>query len=640
MRNLFLLIGLFAAVAVSAKDRVIVNPAYEFTTSGIYNISRVESGKAELRLHIRVESIPRKVNDWIKSELAKAKRKTLMNVEAGEFFEKDTARLIGYIKGYDPLAGFSTGLISAGNELTMEDSPAVIQIHEDGRFEGTIPMNYPVYLEVWFNKLSVSCYLEPGQTLSMILDWEEFLAAARRSDILHKCTDIKFEGVGAAINKELTSFNAKLPKMPYEQAYAEHDKKTPAEFKVFYGELLADYTGTYKRLLDTEALSERTKVILQNSYKIMYATYLFEYESNYGYTHKDAKLPPEFYDFLQDIPMNEKRLISTPNFGTFINRLEFASPFNKASFNNYRHDMQPDMDFLGYLYYDLKMPKTPEDSLYLEAMASMNVKLTLPDVTEEERKKLTGDFMNTFKQHAKYLADYQKKHIDVIKRPSESNLMRWEAMDSIYRFELKLSPGILYDVIKVREMELMFGRFMNDDKNDAQFFLSQQKSHIQDDFLKAEAERIFQKNFPPEKPVAYELPDTKEAKIFKELIAPFKGKILFVDFWATTCGPCIYNIKNNKEQREKYRDSKDVDFIFVTADDESPLDNYNKFVAEQELVNTYRLNADDFRYLRQLFKFIGIPRYIFIDREGKVLNDNANSYQFEYDLKKILENER
>jgi hypothetical protein len=110
-----------------------------------------------------------------------------------------------------------------------------------------------------------------------------------------------------------------------------------------------------------------------------------------------------------------------------------------------------------------------------------------------------------------------------------------------YLNELHLKPGIVYDVIKVRELNYLFGDYMKDDKNDAQFFLSQQKSHIQDAFLKEEAERLFLKNFPLEKPVAYELPDTKEAKIFKELIAPFKGKILSVDFWATTCGPCVYN---------------------------------------------------------------------------------------------------
>ena len=102
----------------------------------------------------------------------------------------------------------------------------------------------------------------------------------------------------------------------------------------------------------------------------------------------------------------------------------------------------------------------------------------------------------------------------------------------------------------------------------------------------------------------------------------------------------IYAIKQHKELREKYKGSNDADFVFITSEDESPLSAYNDFVKEQELEHTYRLNANDFRYLRQLFRFNGIPKYIIVDREGRIWKDDANSYNFEQDLSEMLELEK
>jgi thiol-disulfide isomerase/thioredoxin len=208
--------------------------------------------------------------------------------------------------------------------------------------------------------------------------------------------------------------------------------------------------------------------------------------------------------------------------------------------------------------------------------------------------------------------------------------------DSLYTEVLKLKPGIIFDITKIRELGINFRGAFKNNKNAAWNLLSSITANITETFLKKEADRIFRKNFPTEEKSAYELSNSYDATIFKELIAPFKGKILLVDFWATTCGPCVYNIKQSKQLREKYKNSQDVEFIFITPDDLSPENAYNNFVKEQELIHTYRIKADHYHYLRQLFRFNGIPRYVLVDKEGRILDDNFSSYQTEMRLKELV----
>ena len=114
---------------------------------------------------------PKDVSKWIDNELAKVKKKPITDFNAPNFFNKANGRVIGYIKGYDVSLGFTTGMVYINNEITNEDTPVVIQIHPDGRFEVNLPLTMPKYSHLRIDNNWIPFYIEPEQTLAMVLDW-------------------------------------------------------------------------------------------------------------------------------------------------------------------------------------------------------------------------------------------------------------------------------------------------------------------------------------------------------------------------------------------------------------------------------------------------------------------------------------
>ena len=74
--------------------------------------------------------------------------------------------------------------------------------------------------------------------------------------------------------------------------------------------------------------------MLQNKIHLEYATHLFDFVSNRKYeANKDSlnevlKIPVKdnYYDFLQDINMNDQSYFAIDRFGIFVNRFEFSKP--------------------------------------------------------------------------------------------------------------------------------------------------------------------------------------------------------------------------------------------------------------------------------------------------------------------------
>lgn len=131
----------------------------------------------------------------------------------------------------------------------------------------------------------------------------------------------------------------------------------------------------------------------------------------------------------------------------------------------------------------------------------------------------------------------------------------------------------------------------------------------------------------------YYLPDDESGRIVADIIAPHRGKVIVLDLWGLYCGPCRSNIEEGKALREANRDNPDFKFIFVTSHDQAPQADYEDYVARHlDGEECHVVSESDFNRLRELFNFSGIPRYVLIDRDGRILNDNYRISNLPTDL--------
>jgi len=115
----------------------------------------------------------------------------------------------------------------------------------------------------------------------------------------------------------------------------------------------------------------------------------------------------------------------------------------------------------------------------------------------------------------------------------------------------------------------------------------------------------------------------------KKSLSDFKGKYVYIDVWATWCGPCIQQIPYLQQMEKEYH-NKNIAFVSISTDEsrrnggswEAAEKKWRDFVKNRNMSGVQLWSGQDYSF-QQAYQITGIPRFILIDTEGKIVDANA-----------------
>lgn len=568
----------------------------------------------------KAKNVPSEVVKWLKNETDRAKRKTLFDIANGEFFVKDTSRIVGYIKAYDIRSEVTSGKVTVNNVLGMEETAGAkanqITVHPDGRFEGTFLLEYPQYLFVSIGKANFRVYIQPGQTLSMVVDWEEFRKADRKRNMAYQPTGMQFGGAAAQTNQEMDRFFSRLPDYSERNIYRNlNDCASSKEFYDLYNKELGAYDARYSELLASEDLQAFTKDLLRVYQQIQKNSLLLIFDTRGKNQGADAVA---YLDFLHSFPKDDLNILSF-SLSRMTNYLEYNSLFQQLK----KDLMTPQKTADEYLFVELGLPKTEEDKALVFSPDSIGKIMNDKSLSNQDRRAFYEDYrkkMDEFQtRYASQLADYAEKY----SKPAQARYEQEFPLlkDSVYRQVLMIKPSLLYDMIGVYNWSRKF---------DERSLTADEMLQISQDYARYPqiVKAFFEKNTEIEKLISsmessansdiviHANPEVENEKLMEALMEKYKGKSVLVDFWATWCGPCR-SAMSEMESIKKELKEQGVVFLYLT-NESSPIAAWKRMIAEIPGEH-YRLNKEQWEYLSKKFEIQGIPAYRIYGRDGQLL---------------------
>jgi thiol-disulfide isomerase/thioredoxin len=118
-------------------------------------------------------------------------------------------------------------------------------------------------------------------------------------------------------------------------------------------------------------------------------------------------------------------------------------------------------------------------------------------------------------------------------------------------------------------------------------------------------------------------------------LANFKGKVVYVDVWATWCGPCKREIPELMKL-EKEMEHENIQFLSISTDRD--VNAWKNFLRTQPMGGLQLHQSDNMdESVSKAFVVNSIPRFLLFDQEGRIVSSDAPRPSSGEEIRKLIQ---
>ena len=557
-----------------------------------------------------------------------------------ELYRPGTAVIRGILEGYTPQFGFTSGTLMSYDPITRRDCAALIEVLPDGRFSAEIETEHPKTLVMSLGPGTIrNLYVEPGDTLMCRFVMSDLQNPQCRSG-MKDWSRSRFMGRAAEYNMYRMIADRIVPAQDsvYGRTQECVGRGAADEYKAWIAERFRRTEDSLSALAARYEISGRTRDLLyaehsqrafcnlldyasanQNS-KIINGRLrddgVYEAERNPDY----RPLPASFYDFVTMERVDDPLMITTSDANSVISRLVVSSPVMNIgriadAFSAFSGLFGPGL--IAYIAGKVREgcpDLTPGQRAELDSLPfkSRGESVSIRDTMISRR------FVACLKEFNAQRAKEQAR-LDTLREKymyaNAFDTLRRYGLDRCLAYDYALT-GYFYSLVSQQQQNENF-------RLDLFAEMTRLLPYVGTPYLTGRIVRAYEEaSSVVIRPVEKDEPRTKADDYFDELIAPYRGYVLYIDFWGTGCAPCRQGMVEARQTVEELKDSK-IKFLYITSEGISPLAAYDRFLSERRIQGErLRLSDDQWNLLCTKFDIYGIPHCVVVDKQGRVVDNN------------------
>jgi|TARA_B100001094_G_C17791274_1_gene604494 thiol-disulfide isomerase/thioredoxin len=103
-------------------------------------------------------------------------------------------------------------------------------------------------------------------------------------------------------------------------------------------------------------------------------------------------------------------------------------------------------------------------------------------------------------------------------------------------------------------------------------------------------------------------------------IQDFKGKTLFINYWATWCNPCLAEMPSMADLYDRYKENDNIVFLYLSREELKTIKEFIPKDSSLQKLPLYKVVTDD-----EFFATTGIPTTFIINESGSLIVKDVGS---------------